>query len=108
MKVVSAVKDIKESVRAEVIAGNIATKEAACALVGAGVDGIKVGIGPGSICTTRIVAGTGVPQITAVAQVADIAHPADVPVISDGGVRFSGDVAKAGAISNTVGWDPWA
>jgi IMP dehydrogenase len=59
------------------------------------VDGIKVGIGPGSICTTRIVAGTGVPQITAVAQVADIAHPAGVSIISDGGIRFSGDVAKA-------------
>ncbi len=95
MKVVRAVKDIKGSARAEVIAGNIATREAAEALSGAGVDGIKVGIGPGSICTTRIVAGTGVPQITAVAQVADIAHPAGIPVISDGGVRFSGDVAKA-------------
>jgi IMP dehydrogenase len=95
MKVVAAVKDIKGSVKAEVVAGNIATKEAAIALVDAGVDGIKVGIGPGSICTTRIVAGTGVPQITAVAQVADIAHSADIPVISDGGIRFSGDVAKA-------------
>ncbi len=95
MKVVGAVKDIKGSVKAEVIAGNIATREAAEALVGAGVDGIKVGIGPGSICTTRIVAGTGVPQITAVAQVADIAHTSGIPVISDGGVRFSGDLAKA-------------
>jgi len=95
MKVVTAVKDIKGSMSAEVVAGNIATKEAAIALLDAGVDGIKVGIGPGSICTTRIVAGTGVPQITAVAQVADIAHAADVPVISDGGVRYSGDVAKA-------------
>jgi IMP dehydrogenase len=95
MKVVAAVKDIKGSVKAEVIAGNIATREAAEALVGAGVDGIKVGIGPGSICTTRIVAGTGVPQITAVAQVADIAHLSGIPVISDGGIRFSGDVAKA-------------
>ncbi|MHB8163471.1 MAG: IMP dehydrogenase [Methanoregula sp.] len=95
MKVVAAVKEIKGSVKADVIAGNIATSEAAEALVKAGVDGIKVGIGPGSICTTRIVAGTGVPQITAIAQVADIAHPAGVPVIADGGVRFSGDVAKA-------------
>ncbi|MFA4849471.1 MAG: IMP dehydrogenase [Methanoregula sp.] len=95
LKVVAAVKDIKGSVNADVIAGNIATSEAAKALVKAGVDGIKVGIGPGSICTTRIVAGTGVPQITAIAQVADIAHPASVPVIADGGVRFSGDVAKA-------------
>ena len=95
MKVVAAVQEIKGSVKADVIAGNIATSEAAEALVNAGVDGIKVGIGPGSICTTRIVAGTGVPQITAIAQVADIAHPAGVPVIADGGVRYSGDVAKA-------------
>jgi IMP dehydrogenase len=95
MKVVAAVKDIKGSMRAEVIAGNIATRAAAEALVGAGVDGIKVGIGPGSICTTRIVAGTGVPQITAITQVADIARSADIPIIADGGVRFSGDVAKA-------------
>ncbi|HXX54719.1 MAG TPA: IMP dehydrogenase [Methanoregula sp.] len=95
MKVVAAVQDIKESVKADVIAGNIATTEAADALSGAGVDGIKVGIGPGSICTTRIVAGVGVPQITAIAQVADIACGADIPIIADGGVRFSGDVAKA-------------
>jgi IMP dehydrogenase len=95
MKVVAAVKEIKGSVKADVVAGNIATKEAAEALLDAGVDGIKVGIGPGSICTTRIVAGTGVPQITAVAQVAEVAHEAEVPIISDGGVRFSGDVAKA-------------
>jgi IMP dehydrogenase len=95
MKVVAAVKDIKGSVKAEVVAGNIATKEAASALVDAGVDGIKVGIGPGSICTTRIVAGTGVPQISAVANVAEIANPAGIPIISDGGIRYSGDVAKA-------------
>ena len=95
MKVIKAVKDIKGSMKAEVIAGNIATSTAVEELVGAGVDGIKVGIGPGSICTTRIVAGTGVPQITAITQVADIARSADIPVIADGGVRFSGDVAKA-------------
>ncbi|MDD4136967.1 MAG: IMP dehydrogenase [Methanoregula sp.] len=95
MKVVAAVREIKGSVKADVIAGNIATREAALALLDAGVDGIKVGIGPGSICTTRIVAGTGVPQITAVARVADVTKDADVPVISDGGVRYSGDVAKA-------------
>ncbi|MFA5237152.1 MAG: IMP dehydrogenase [Methanoregula sp.] len=95
MNVVGAVKNIKGSVSAEVIAGNIATRQAAEAVVDANVDGIKVGIGPGSICTTRIVAGTGVPQITAIAQVADIAAKADVPIIADGGVRYSGDVAKA-------------
>ena len=95
MKVVQAVKDIKGSMKAEIIAGNIATCAGAEALVGAGVDGIKVGIGPGSICTTRIVAGTGVPQITAIAQVADIARDAGIPIIADGGVRYSGDVAKA-------------
>ena len=95
MKVVAAVKEIKGSVKADVVAGNIATKEAAEALLNAGVDGIKVGIGPGSICTTRIVAGTGVPQITAVSQVADVAKDADIPIISDGGIRYSGDVAKA-------------
>lgn len=94
MKVVSAVKEIKASVRADVIAGNIATAEAASSLV-EGVDGLKVGIGPGSICTTRIVAGVGVPQITAIARVADVAKEHDVPVIADGGIRFSGDVAKA-------------
>ena len=95
MKVVAAVKDIKASVKCQVIAGNIATKEAALALLDANVDGIKVGIGPGSICTTRIVAGTGVPQISAVANVAEVARSADIPIISDGGIRFSGDLAKA-------------
>ena len=77
------------------IAGNIATSEAALALVAAGADGVKVGIGPGSICTTRIVAGVGVPQISAVANVAEALRNSDVPVISDGGIRFSGDIAKA-------------
>jgi IMP dehydrogenase len=79
----------------QVIAGNIATVEAARALVDAGADAVKVGIGPGSICTTRIVAGVGVPQISAVSNVADALRDTDVPVISDGGIRFSGDVAKA-------------
>ncbi len=94
MKVVQAVRDIKASAQAEVIAGNIATAEAAAALVDT-VDGLKVGIGPGSICTTRIVAGVGVPQITAIAEVAGVASEAGVTVIADGGVRYSGDVAKA-------------
>ncbi len=79
----------------QLIAGNVATKEAALALVEAGADGVKVGIGPGSICTTRVVAGVGVPQITAVAEVADALTDTDVPVISDGGIRYSGDIAKA-------------
>ncbi len=79
----------------QVIGGNIATAEAALALVEAGADGVKVGIGPGSICTTRIVAGVGVPQITAVSNVADALKDTDVPLIADGGIRFSGDVAKA-------------
>lgn len=79
----------------QLIAGNIATAEAARALVDAGADAVKVGIGPGSICTTRIVAGVGVPQISAVANVAEALRDSDVPLISDGGIRFSGDVAKA-------------
>ncbi|MFP1681015.1 IMP dehydrogenase [Alloalcanivorax sp. C16-1] len=79
----------------DVIGGNIATAEAAKALMEAGADGVKVGIGPGSICTTRIVAGIGVPQITAVSEVAAALKGTDVPLISDGGIRFSGDIAKA-------------
>ena len=80
---------------AQVVAGNIATAEAARVLVDAGADAVKVGIGPGSICTTRIVAGVGVPQISAVANVAESLRDTDVAVISDGGIRFSGDIAKA-------------
>lgn len=79
----------------DVVGGNIATAEAAKALVEYGADGVKVGIGPGSICTTRIVAGVGVPQITAIANVADALRGSGVPVIADGGVRYSGDVSKA-------------
>jgi IMP dehydrogenase len=79
----------------QVIGGNIATAEAALALVQAGADGVKVGIGPGSICTTRIVAGVGVPQITAVSNVAEALKGTGVPLIADGGIRYSGDVAKA-------------
>ena len=79
----------------QVIAGNIVTREAAMALVDAGADAVKVGIGPGSICTTRMVAGVGVPQITAVANVAEALANPGVPLIADGGIRFSGDVAKA-------------
>ena len=79
----------------QIIAGNIATAEAAEALIEAGVDAVKVGIGPGSICTTRVVAGVGVPQFTAIRDVAAVARKAGVPVIADGGVRYSGDLAKA-------------
>jgi len=79
----------------EVIGGNIATADAARALVDAGADGVKVGIGPGSICTTRIIAGVGVPQVTAVANVSDALKGTGVPMIADGGIRFSGDIAKA-------------
>jgi IMP dehydrogenase len=79
----------------QVIAGNIGTADGARALVDAGADGVKVGIGPGSICTTRIVAGVGVPQISAVANVADALAACDVPLIADGGIRYSGDIAKA-------------
>ena len=94
--VLDTVKRIKAKwANSQVIAGNIATAEAAQALVDAGADAVKVGIGPGSICTTRIVAGVGVPQISAVAFVAQALRDADVPVISDGGIRFSGDIAKA-------------
>lgn len=77
------------------IGGNIATADAAKALVAAGADGVKVGIGPGSICTTRIVAGVGVPQITAISDVSEALKGTGVPMIADGGVRFSGDLAKA-------------
>lgn len=81
--------------QAQVIAGNIATSEAAKALADAGADAVKVGIGPGAICTTRIVTGVGVPQITAIADVAEGLNGSDVPLIADGGIRFSGDIAKA-------------
>ena len=79
----------------EVIGGNVATPEGAQALVDAGVDAVKVGVGPGSICTTRVVAGVGVPQVTAVHNAAQVCEPAGVPVIADGGLQYSGDIAKA-------------
>ncbi|MGV6852164.1 MAG: IMP dehydrogenase [bacterium] len=79
----------------QIVGGNITTAEAAVALAEAGADAVKVGVGPGSICTTRIIAGVGVPQITAISQVADALRKYDMPLIADGGIRFSGDVAKA-------------
>lgn len=94
--VAAAVRRIKQlSNNAQVIAGNVATAAAAMSLIDAGADGIKVGIGPGSICTTRVVAGVGVPQLTAVIDAAEAGWAAGVPVIADGGLRTSGDVAKA-------------
>jgi len=85
----------KKSNYVQLIAGNVATEEGAKSLIEAGADAIKVGIGPGSICTTRMVAGVGVPQLTAIANVAKIAKKKDVPIIADGGIKYSGDIAKA-------------
>ncbi|KZX12527.1 inosine-5'-monophosphate dehydrogenase [Methanobrevibacter filiformis] len=95
MNVVNFIEKIKDNISADLLVGNIATPEAAEALISKGVDGIKVGIGPGTICTTRIITGVGVPQLTAVSSVADVANDYDVPVIADGGLRYSGDIAKA-------------
>jgi IMP dehydrogenase len=96
--ILDTVKKIKETLVVDIIAGNIATAEAAEALILAGADGVKVGIGPGSICTTRIVAGVGVPQISAIDECAKMARKYGVPVIADGGIKYSGDIAKALAV----------
>jgi len=93
--VIETVKRIRRDHAIDIVAGNVATAEAAADLANAGVDGIKVGIGPGSICTTRVISGVGVPQLTAVMNVCSVASPAGVPVIADGGIRQSGDVVKA-------------
>jgi IMP dehydrogenase len=93
--VIDTVKQIKKQWDIQVIAGNIATAEAAKDLIDAGADGVKVGIGPGAICTTRIVSGVGVPQVSAIFNVVSVAEPAGVPVIADGGIRHSGDITKA-------------
>ena len=94
--VVETVRQIKAlSERAQVIGGNIATPEAARALIGAGADAVKVGIGPGTICTTRMVAGVGVPQLSAIMEVAEVTRAANVALIADGGIKYSGDIAKA-------------
>jgi len=99
--IIDTVKLIKKELDVDVIAGNIATAAAALDLIDAGADGVKVGIGPGSICTTRIVAGVGVPQISAIDEVAEVANKAGVPVIADGGIKYSGDVAKALAVGGS-------
>jgi IMP dehydrogenase len=93
--VIDTVHKIKERFDIQVVAGNIATGEAAEALVHAGADAVKAGVGPGSICTTRVVAGVGVPQVTAIYDCVEVAARYDVPVIADGGIQFSGDIAKA-------------
>jgi len=93
--VLTMVAQLKANSRADVVGGNVATRAGAQALIDAGADAVKVGVGPGSICTTRVVAGVGMPQVTAIYEAAKAAMPAGVPVIGDGGVQYSGDVAKA-------------
>jgi len=101
--VIEAIRRIKKrSNQVQVTGGNIATADAAKALIDAGADAVKVGIGPGSICTTRIVAGVGVPQLTAIMDAVSVARDADVPVIADGGIKYSGDLAKALAAGASV------
>jgi IMP dehydrogenase len=93
--VLASLKKMRKDISVDLVAGNIATKEAAEDLISIGVDGLRVGIGPGSICTTRIIAGIGVPQLTAISDVAEVANCHGIPVIADGGIRFSGDIVKA-------------
>ena len=93
--VLTMVAQLKANTGTEVIGGNVATRAGAQALIDAGADGVKVGVGPGSICTTRVVAGVGVPQVTAIFEAAQAARPAGVPLIGDGGLQYSGDIAKA-------------
>jgi IMP dehydrogenase len=96
--IIDTVKEIKKQICVDIIAGNVATPEAVENLAIAGADAVKVGIGPGSICTTRVVAGVGVPQMTAIDDCAAMAKKFDIPIIADGGVKYSGDVAKALAV----------
>ena len=93
--VLKGIRNMKKAFGIDVVAGNIATAEAAYDLISAGADAVKVGIGPGSICTTRVIAGTGVPQITAIQQCSEVTSEHDIPLIADGGVKYSGDIAKA-------------
>ncbi|RUM62247.1 MAG: IMP dehydrogenase [Sulfurimonas sp.] len=96
--IIDTVKAIKSTLEVDVVAGNVATAEAVEALAAAGADGVKVGIGPGSICTTRIVAGVGVPQISAIDECAEAGRRVGVPIIADGGIKYSGEIAKALAV----------
>jgi len=102
--VLEAIRDTKKNFpNMQVIGGNVATEEGALSLVEAGVDGIKVGVGPGSICTTRVIAGVGIPQLSAIMQVYEVSKRYDVPIIADGGIKFSGDITKAiGAGAHSV------
>jgi IMP dehydrogenase len=100
--VIETVRTIKKRWKIDVVAGNIATKQGAMDLIAAGADAVKVGIGPGSICTTRVISGVGVPQITAIMDAAAAAEAADVPIIADGGIRYSGDITKALAAGASV------
>lgn len=94
--VLDAVKELRRQFpKLDIVAGNIASKEATRDLIDAGVSAVKVGVGPGSICTTRVISGVGVPQITAIAECSEVAHARNVPVIADGGIKFSGDIVKA-------------
>jgi IMP dehydrogenase len=93
--VLDMVAQLRANLHVEIIGGNIASRAGAQALIEAGADGVKVGVGPGSICTTRVVAGVGVPQVTAIMEAARACRPYGVPVIGDGGVQYSGDIAKA-------------
>ncbi|GAB3236563.1 IMP dehydrogenase [Kineococcus gypseus] len=95
LEMISRLKSDSAAAHVDVVGGNVATRAAAQALVDAGVDGIKVGVGPGSICTTRVVSGVGVPQVTAIHEASKAARPAGVPLIGDGGLAYSGDIAKA-------------
>lgn len=104
--VIETVREIKKNWDIDVIAGNVATAEGCRALIEAGADGVKVGIGPGSICTTRVISGVGVPQITAICHTVQAAAPTQTPIIADGGIRYSGDITKAlaaGASSVMIG-----
>ena len=100
--IIESVREMNKNVESDILLGNIATAKAAEDILKAEINGIKVGMGPGSICTTRIVAGVGVPQLSAVSSVADVALDYDVPVIADGGLRYSGDIAKALAVGANV------